>query len=53
MIDVGGLRSVHPQAKEKPGRKPLSDIKLMKDDAAGVESQADQIKARYSKLFRV
>ena len=23
IIDVGGLRSVHPQAKEKPGRKPL------------------------------
>ena len=23
-IDIGGLRSVHPQAKEKPGRTPLS-----------------------------
>ena len=36
IIDVGGLRSVHPQVKDKPGRMPLSKIKLMKDDAAGV-----------------
>ena len=53
IIDVGGLRSVHPQAKEKPGRKPLSQIKLMKDDAAAVEKMSDEIKARYAKLFRV
>jgi iron(III) transport system substrate-binding protein len=53
IIDVGGLRSVHPQAKEKPGRRPLSEIKLMKDDPAGVEKASDDIKARYSKIFRV
>jgi iron(III) transport system substrate-binding protein len=53
IIDVGGLRSVHPQAKEKPGRKPLSQIKLMKDDAAAVEKMSDEIKARYSKIFKV
>ena len=32
VIDVGGLRSEHPQTKEKPGRKPLKDIKTMKED---------------------
>src|SRR5262245_58821616 len=53
IIDSGGLRSVHPQAKEKPGRRPLSETKLMKDDPAGVEKTSDEIKARYSKLFRV
>jgi len=53
IIDIGGMRSVHPQAKEKPGRKPLSEIKLMKDDPAAVETMSDEIKARYSKLFRV
>ncbi|HEX5507299.1 MAG TPA: extracellular solute-binding protein [Pseudolabrys sp.] len=52
-IDVGGLRSVHPQAKEKPGRTPLSQIKLMKDDPAGVLKAADEIKAHYVKLFHV
>jgi iron(III) transport system substrate-binding protein len=53
IVDVGGLRSVHPLAKEKLGRKPLSEIKLMKDDAAAVEKMSDEIKARYSKIFRV
>jgi iron(III) transport system substrate-binding protein len=52
-IDVGGLRSMHPQTKEKPGRKPFSDIKVMKDDAAGVERTADEVKAHYSKIFHV
>lgn len=52
-IDYGGLRSVHPQAKEKTGRTPLAKIKLMKDDAAAVEKTADSIKKRYSQLFGV
>src|ERR1700750_3405077 len=30
IIDVGGLRAVHPQTAEKPGRKPFKDIKTMK-----------------------
>src|ERR1700716_1134996 len=53
IVDVGGLRSVHPQTREKPGRTPLRDIKTMKDDAAAVEKEGDAIKARYTKLFRV
>ena len=53
IIDVGGLRSVHPQTQEKAGRKPLRDIKTMKDDAAAVEKESDAIKSRYSKIFRV
>jgi iron(III) transport system substrate-binding protein len=53
MVDAGGLRSFHAQVKDKPGRKLLSDIKLMKDDAAAVEQQAEQIKAQYTKYFKV
>jgi iron(III) transport system substrate-binding protein len=53
IIDAGGLRSVHPQTQEKPGRKPFRDIKTMKDDAAAVEKEGDAIKARYSKIFHV
>jgi iron(III) transport system substrate-binding protein len=53
IIDVGGLRSVHPDTKEKEGRKPLKDIKTMKDDAAAVEQQSDAIKQHYTKLFHV
>ncbi|HEY3791165.1 MAG TPA: extracellular solute-binding protein [Bradyrhizobium sp.] len=53
IIDSGGLRSVHPETQEKPGRKPFKDIKTMKDDAAAVEKEGDAIKARYSKIFHV
>jgi iron(III) transport system substrate-binding protein len=53
IIDVGGLRSIHPQVKEKPGRKLMKDIKLMKDDAAAVEKMSDEVKAHYVKLFKV
>jgi iron(III) transport system substrate-binding protein len=53
IVDVGGLRSVHPQTQEKPGRKPFKDIKTMKDDAAAVEKESDSIKTHYSKLFHV
>jgi iron(III) transport system substrate-binding protein len=51
--DVGGQRSVHPQVKEKAGRRPFKDIKTMKEDPAGVEKTAEEIKARYSRLFKV
>ena len=53
IIDVAALRSLHPQTKEKPGRKPLKDIKTLKEDAAAVEKQSDEIKTRYSQLFKV
>jgi iron(III) transport system substrate-binding protein len=53
MVDVGGLRSFHALVKDKAGRKPLAEIKLMKDDAAAVEKQAEEIKARYTKYFKV
>jgi iron(III) transport system substrate-binding protein len=53
IVDTGGLRSAHAQVKDKAGRKPLSEIKLMKDDAAAVEKQSEQIKARYTQYFKV
>ena len=52
-VEIGGLRSVHPQVPEHQGRMPLSKIKLMKDDAAAVLKNSEQIKARYVKIFRV
>ena len=53
IIDAGGLRSAHPQTREKAGRTPFKDIKTMKDDAAAVEKESDAIKARYTKIFRI
>ena len=53
IIDVGGLRSMHPNTKEKPGRTPFKDIKVMKDDPAAVEKMSDEIKQHYVKIFHV
>ncbi|HLX13864.1 MAG TPA: extracellular solute-binding protein [Bradyrhizobium sp.] len=53
IIDIGGLRSAHPQTKEKPGCIPLKDIKTMKEDPIAVEQQGSAIRSRYSRIFRV
>jgi iron(III) transport system substrate-binding protein len=52
-VEIGALRSVHPLVKDRPERKKLSDIKTLREDAAAVADQADDIKARYLKLFKV
>ena len=51
--DYTAQYSVHAQVQSKPGRRKLSDIKLMKEDAEGVEKMAEEIKTRYARLFRV
>lgn len=52
-VEVGALRSVHPLVKDRAERKKLADIKTLREDAAAVADQADDIKARYLKLFKV
>src|SRR4030081_1297619 len=52
-VDFTAQYSVHAQVQSKPGRRKISDIKLMKEDAAGVEKMAEEIKTRYARLFRV
>jgi len=49
--DVGGLRSFHPQVKEKAGRMPLSKIKLLESDTAGIEREVEMIKQKYEQYF--
>ena len=51
--DYTAQYSAHPQVTPKPGRRKISDIKLMKEDAAGTEKMTDEIKTRYARLFRV
>ena len=53
LVDFAAQHSLHAQVKEKPGRRKLSDIKLMRDDPAGVEKTAEEIKSRYAQLFKV
>jgi iron(III) transport system substrate-binding protein len=45
--------SFHALIKSKPDHVPLSDVKLMRSDPAVVETQTEEIKARYAKLFGV
>jgi iron(III) transport system substrate-binding protein len=52
-VDFTAQYSVHAQVQSKPGRRKISDIKLMKEDAAGVAKMAEEIKTRYARLFRV
>jgi iron(III) transport system substrate-binding protein len=53
LVDFSAQQSVHRQVQVKLGRKRLSDIKLMKEDAAGVEKMSEEIKTKYAQLFRV
>jgi iron(III) transport system substrate-binding protein len=53
IVDRGGMRSAHALVKEKPERTPLSKIKLMKDDPAAVERESENIKKRYTEIFKV
>ncbi len=52
-VDAFALHSFHALVKQKPGRTPLSAIKLMKSDPAAVEAQSEEIKARYTRIFGV
>jgi iron(III) transport system substrate-binding protein len=53
LVDYARQYSPHSQTVEKPGVRKLSDIKLMKEDPAGVERDADAIKRRYAQIFKV
>ena len=52
-VDFTAQYSAHAQVQSKPGRRKISDIKAMKEDPAGVETMAEEIKTRYAKLFKV
>jgi len=53
LVDFARQHSAHPMVKEKSGARSLNEIKLWKDDPAGVEKASEEIKARYAKIFRV
>ncbi len=51
LVDASSLCSFHALVRERPGRRPLTTIKLMKADPAAMEAQREEIKARYSRIF--
>ncbi len=52
-IDFTAQYSVHAQVVAKPGRRKITELKLMKEDAAGVEAMTEEIKTHYARLFKV
>jgi iron(III) transport system substrate-binding protein len=53
LVDVAGMRSFHPEVKDKPGRVPLSQIKLLSSDPIAQETATEEIKKRYSQYFGI
>jgi iron(III) transport system substrate-binding protein len=54
LVDDAGLRSFHPDVKEeKPGRVPLSKIKLLPSDPIAQEAATEEIKKKYSEFFGI
>lgn len=49
--DAGGLRSFHPDVKEKETRTPLSKIKVLHSDPAQLEPKIREIKSNYERYF--
>jgi iron(III) transport system substrate-binding protein len=52
-LDAFAHRSFHALVKEKPGRTPLSAVKVLRADPAAVLAQTEEIKARYARIFGV
>ncbi|SIO52476.1 iron(III) transport system substrate-binding protein [Bradyrhizobium erythrophlei] len=53
LVDVFAHRSFHAGVKEKGAHVPLANLKLLKADPAAVQAQSEEIKARYSRIFKV
>jgi iron(III) transport system substrate-binding protein len=53
LVDWARQYSPHAQTVEKPGVRPLKEIKLMKEEPEATEKASEEIKARYAKIFRV
>ena len=53
LVDTAGLRSFHPDVKEKPGRVPISQIKLLPSDPVAQEAATEEIKKKYSQYFGI
>lgn len=53
IVTLSGQYPANRQIKPKPGRPLLADIKTFREDPVAVEKQADEIKARYTRYFKV
>ena len=53
IVDLTGQYPIHALVKPFPGRKALSELKLMREDPVAVDATAEEIKAKYTALFKV
>ena len=51
LSDMARIRSFHPDVNLPKGMKPLSEIKIMKADAAAQEKLTGEIKKKYAEYF--
>jgi iron(III) transport system substrate-binding protein len=51
LSDKAGFRSFHPGIKERAGRRPLSEIKLLHSDPVALEKSMATVKKNYSMYF--
>jgi iron(III) transport system substrate-binding protein len=51
LVDVGNTHSMHPRAVDRPGRKPLPEIKLWRADPAQILEQIEEIRRKYAEIF--
>jgi len=53
MADLGGTRSFHPEVKLAAGRKPLSEIKVLRSVPTELEASVEEVKQKYTEYFGV
>ena len=53
IVNLSGQYPANLKVKAKAGRPPLSSIKTLREDPAEVEKMADEIKAKYARIFKV
>ena len=53
IVTLSGQYPANQQVKAKPGRPPLASIKTLREEPAEVEKMADEIKAKYARIFKV
>ena len=53
IVNLSGQYPANQKVKAKAGRPPLSSIKTLPEDPVAVEKAAEEIKARYAKIFKV
>src|SRR3954466_12260938 len=51
LVDMGRMRSVHPDVKLPSGMTPLSGIKTLPPDTPAQEKAAAEIKKKYAEYF--